>query len=64
MNVWVGVHVENELGAFSVYFGENDDRNSTEVFQIEDVLQDDDYASVLVSVGFLLYVCCMLIHKY
>ncbi|KAI8878026.1 hypothetical protein K501DRAFT_337015 [Backusella circina FSU 941] len=47
VNIWVGAHVENELGVYSIYFGQDDNRNSTEVFQIEDVLRDDDYVSCL-----------------
>lgn len=37
------------MGAYAVYYGENDQRNLIETFKRENELQDLDYAYVLVK---------------
>ncbi|KAI8887878.1 hypothetical protein K501DRAFT_330291 [Backusella circina FSU 941] len=45
--VWIGVMIKDDLGAYSIYFSQGDERNSSEVFDIKSGLQNEDYASVL-----------------
>lgn len=47
--VWVGAITDDNKGAFSIYFGANDERNYSEVFVKENDMQDVDYAYSLVS---------------
>ncbi|KAI8366515.1 hypothetical protein BD560DRAFT_447873 [Blakeslea trispora] len=45
--VWVGAVVDEDMGAFCIYFGQNDERSLSQVFNRESQLQDLDYAHVL-----------------
>ncbi|KAK4520821.1 oxidation resistance protein 1 [Mucor velutinosus] len=46
-HVWIGAVTNEEKGAFSIYHGENDKRNYTEVYEKKDQLEDLEYAYVL-----------------
>ncbi|CAO3611081.1 unnamed protein product [Mucor fragilis] len=46
-HVWIGAATNEDKGAFSIYHGENDERNYTEVYEKKDQLEDLEYAYVL-----------------
>ncbi|KAF1806816.1 hypothetical protein V8B55DRAFT_1459902 [Mucor lusitanicus] len=46
-HVWIGAATNEAKGAFSIYHGENDKRNYTEVYEKKDQLEDLEYAYVL-----------------
>lgn len=48
--MWIGAATNEAKGAFSIYHGENDKRNYTEVYEKKDQLEDLEYAYVLVSI--------------
>lgn len=48
--MWIGAATNEDKGAFSIYHGENDERNYTEVYEKKDQLEDLEYAYVLVSI--------------
>jgi hypothetical protein len=41
--------IKDDLGAYSIYFSQGDERNFSEVFNIKSDLQNEEYASVLVK---------------
>ncbi|KAL9557645.1 hypothetical protein MBANPS3_001295 [Mucor bainieri] len=46
-HVWIGAATNEEKGAFSIYHGQDDKRNYTEVYEKKDQLEDLEYAYVL-----------------
>ncbi|CAO0792794.1 unnamed protein product [Mucor circinelloides] len=46
-HVWIGAATNQDKGAFSIFHGENDKRNYTEVYEKKDQLEDLEYAYVL-----------------
>ncbi|KAI8047521.1 uncharacterized protein B0P05DRAFT_565805 [Gilbertella persicaria] len=47
VKIWIGAVIEEDNGAFCVYFGENDERNCSQVFVRDSQLQDEDFGYVL-----------------